>query len=556
MSRWNKDKKDSEQTMQLLKNEILEYFRYAISTDDKETLLSIGRITPEGRDLLSMLRKEAFKNKDIEVVLNASNLRHIYINHYGQNEKDKGNNIPLTDDDICSIGDMMANTTDIVYGIDKKDKLGKYFFLSRSKDGTYNLSELYSDKWGRLNIRSLYNTKKGPSQRVMAIVSTLLPTSATYSGLSLSSVAKIPNLFELHKDFDEKIPIERNFRLKALSDEYHVPYDLFQNYMTSCLERRGTDEAFKAIEETYRSQYRRLDKGVVDGIMIQLRTDLDRLAEQNMAARRLTTVNDQIKCFEEITGIRLQIKDGRPYYKGNLDLFKIKTLSKIPEGLVVHGVLDISGCPITTLPKNLEVSRGIFADGCPIRNILEGVHASLLQNRNNPNKNIYIGPSATFEESIDFGKSSIQELPSSIKTRHLYIQGTPIKKLPEDLYVNYLSVQGCCIDNISTLEEKGILILRRDLTQANMNEIIKKRLIAPDRFFPKEDQDFIIDYFNVTFDKNSEDFKEYVDYTWKHAIESNKEARDATELCKDDVKEEFYDLIKGVRRSENKDLGY
>lgn len=43
--------------------------------------------------------------------------------------------------------------------------------------------------------KSYYITKKGINQRVMEIKSTLLPTSVTYSGESLSDT-KIPLLFE------------------------------------------------------------------------------------------------------------------------------------------------------------------------------------------------------------------------------------------------------------------------------------------------------------------------------------------------------------------------
>ena len=86
----------------------------------------------------------------ISFIINPSDLRHIYKNHYGNNEKDTGNNIPLTDNDIRSIVDVIIQPDHIVYGIDKKDGRKMFYFLRNSGNGAYNLMEVYSDKHGNL----------------------------------------------------------------------------------------------------------------------------------------------------------------------------------------------------------------------------------------------------------------------------------------------------------------------------------------------------------------------------------------------------------------------
>lgn len=74
------------------------------------------------------------------------------------------------------------------------------FFLKDAGNGLYNLTEVCGTKKGNLSAKSFFKTeKKGISQRVMEIENTLLPTSVTYSGESLSSSAKIPTFFENSK---------------------------------------------------------------------------------------------------------------------------------------------------------------------------------------------------------------------------------------------------------------------------------------------------------------------------------------------------------------------
>ena len=279
-----------ERNISELRNEILDFFRYSITSDDNRSLLSIGSVTDAGRQILTKMKGSSFKNDEVEFILNPSDMKHIYKDHYGLNEKDPGNNIPLTDKDIMLIGDMLMNTSDIVYGIDKKTGRQLFFFLSKSSEGTYNLDEVYSNSNGNLNIKSLYNTKKGPSQRVMALMSALLPTSVTYSGSTLSSSAKLPIIIELHKDFEEKIPLERNFRIQQIASERGVSYRDLQKYIYLSIHNNeeAASMAFGEIISNFDNNHPNLEKGVVEKMMLCFKNDVDSLIDKHISIKKRT----------------------------------------------------------------------------------------------------------------------------------------------------------------------------------------------------------------------------------------------------------------------------
>lgn len=102
----------------------------------------------------------------MDFVLNASDLRHIYNDHYGENEKDKGNNVPLTDEDVHSLVDVITQPDEVVYGVDRKSENKIFYFFKKNPNGTYNLAEVYGDKRGNLTAKSYFNTKRTISQRV------------------------------------------------------------------------------------------------------------------------------------------------------------------------------------------------------------------------------------------------------------------------------------------------------------------------------------------------------------------------------------------------------
>ena len=199
------EKINEQQVLSLLKQRVIELFRKALSKEFTGKPISIGRLSVDGKKYLEKLSGLKFK-EFVDFVLNPSDLNHIHSDHYGQNEKDKGNNVPLTDQDIQNMVEVLNKPDAILYGVDKKDGRKLFFFLKDAGNGLYNLTEVCSTKKGNLTAKSFFKSKKkGISQRVMEIKDSLLPTSVTYSGEFLSSEAKIPKLFEINEIYSANV---------------------------------------------------------------------------------------------------------------------------------------------------------------------------------------------------------------------------------------------------------------------------------------------------------------------------------------------------------------
>lgn len=180
------------------KDKVVELFNKAKSGEFNGKPQSIGTLTQEGKKFLEDLSGLKMKDK-IDFVLNPSDLKHMNKDHFGDNEKDPGRNIPLTEEDLRSMVDVIMNPDQVVYGIEKMDNRKAFFFLKQAEDGTLNLAEIYSDKKGNLTAKSYYKTKKGVDQRVMEIKNSLLPTPEASSGSPLSDGKGI-NFFSIEQE--------------------------------------------------------------------------------------------------------------------------------------------------------------------------------------------------------------------------------------------------------------------------------------------------------------------------------------------------------------------
>lgn len=141
-------------------DKIEESFNAAVSGELRGKPIEIGVLTKEGRDYLEKLSGMKMKER-VSFVLNPSDLVHIYRDHFGNNEKDKGNNIPLTIEDIRSIVDVVANPERIIFGKEPDGlKRNLFYFLAPAKEGTYNLLEIYGDRKGNLTAKTFYKTKR------------------------------------------------------------------------------------------------------------------------------------------------------------------------------------------------------------------------------------------------------------------------------------------------------------------------------------------------------------------------------------------------------------
>ena len=111
--------------------------------------------------------------------------------------------MPLTDEDVRSLVDVVMQPDEVVYGVDKKSGNKIFYFFKKNLNGTYNIAEVYGGKRGNLTAKSYFNTKRTISQRVNDLKKSQTLTSVT-EGASSSSGAKIPLLFETAIENDEK----------------------------------------------------------------------------------------------------------------------------------------------------------------------------------------------------------------------------------------------------------------------------------------------------------------------------------------------------------------
>ena len=142
----------------------------------------------------------------------------------------------------------------------------------------------------------------------------------------------------------------------------------------------------------------------------------------------------QIEKFYELTGYRLIVKDGKPYYGGSLDL-RDTGITSLPDNLTVGGWLDLRGTGITSLPDNLTVGGWLDLRDTGITSLpdnltvggwldLQGTGITSLPD------NLTVGG------WLDLRGTGITSLPDNLTVGgDLYLRGTGITSLPDNLTV-------------------------------------------------------------------------------------------------------------------------
>lgn len=155
----------------------------------------------------------------------------------------------------------------------------------------------------------------------------------------------------------------------------------------------------------------------------------------------------QIEIFEKETEHTLEVKDGRPYYKGILfcisdylpdnlvvdgGLFCNNSSKKLPKGLKVNGDLDISHSGITEIP-----------DDCKF-NSLNISHTKVAKLRDN-----------LVLDNLWVYYTLLSELPKNLKVKgELNISNTKITEIPDDCECGVLDM---CTTNITKLPDNLVL---------------------------------------------------------------------------------------------------
>jgi len=156
----------------------------------------------------------------------------------------------------------------------------------------------------------------------------------------------------------------------------------------------------------------------------------------------------QIREFDEKTDITLEVKDDKPYYKGNL--FCISDY--LPDNLVVDGDLNCYYEKCTKLPKGLKVNGWLDFSGTNITEIPNDCEFSSLDISCTKIKKLRDNLVLNNLRAYD---SSLTELPKGLKVKGvLAISGTKITEIPDDCECGVLDM---CITNITKLPDNLVL---------------------------------------------------------------------------------------------------
>ena len=162
----------------------------------------------------------------------------------------------------------------------------------------------------------------------------------------------------------------------------------------------------------------------------------------------METITEQIEKFKKETGISLEIKDGKPYYGGNLYL-QGTSITSLPDNLVVSSYLDLCGAAIISLPNNLVVGGWLDLQETAITSLPDNlvVGGWLCLSRTAITSlpdNLVVGDSLYLQET------AITSLPDNLVVGgSLCLQGTSITSLPDNLVVGgFLDLQGAAITSL------------------------------------------------------------------------------------------------------------
>ncbi len=169
---------------------------------------------------------------------------------------------------------------------------------------------------------------------------------------------------------------------------------------------------------------------------------------------------EQIKLFEEQTDIKLQIKNGRPYYKG--ELYGIFS-DYLPDNLVVDGSLD---CFFTSnkLPNGLKVNGKLIICETNITEIPDDCEFKSL---NISRTDIAKLRDNLMLDELKMRRTSLTELPRGLKVKGLLnISDTKITEIPDDCEFGSLDISWT---KITKLRDN----LTLDKLNVNLSDLIK-----------------------------------------------------------------------------------
>ena len=161
----------------------------------------------------------------------------------------------------------------------------------------------------------------------------------------------------------------------------------------------------------------------------------------------------QIKAFEAKSGIKLDVKYGKPYHNGFLyatsdylpdnlvidgGLRCFTGSKKLPKGLKVKGCLDISITDITEIPDDCEFGS-LDMSGTRITKLRDNLVLEKLRTYNSSLQQLPKG--LKVKDILSISNTDITEIPDDCEFGSLYSQDSKLTKLRDNLTLNYLNVR-------------------------------------------------------------------------------------------------------------------
>ena len=188
----------------------------------------------------------------------------------------------------------------------------------------------------------------------------------------------------------------------------------------------------------------------------------------------------QIEMFDKQTGELLEVKDGKPYYKGLLScnsdylpdnlvvdgsLMCYVDSTKLPKGLKVSALLDISETDITEIPDDCEFGS-LNISWTKITKLRDNLELDTLSVYDS---SLSVLPKALkVKGELNISRTNITEIPDDCEFGKLLMEDTKINKLRDNLELKYLNVCGSLLQELPKgLKVEGLL----NISHTNITKI-------------------------------------------------------------------------------------
>ena len=168
----------------------------------------------------------------------------------------------------------------------------------------------------------------------------------------------------------------------------------------------------------------------------------------------------QIKAFEAKSGIKLDVKYGKPYHNGFLyvtsdylpdnlvvdgGLRCFEGSEKLPKDLKVKKWLDISATNITEIPNDCEFDS-LYMEDTKITKLRDNLELDELRAYNSSLRHLPKG--LKVKGALSISNTDITEIPDDCEFGSLFSQDSKLTKLRDNLTLNYLNVRNSLLTEL------------------------------------------------------------------------------------------------------------